>query len=320
MTKRLFSSVGVLLVFAIGVFSQTPDWKEYEYGEDGFAITSPSMPTMENEPVKTEAGDLEMHFYSIKVDLVRSLNVGVADFKRFGDLPVRELLQAAKNGSAAEVKGQVTFEKEISLYGTPGIEYELRTELNHLLARCYYVGGRTIVLMSSAPSELPLFPGTERFFNSLRFIPAWKEYQYDNDGFALSAPAKPSLETTVVETAVGRAEMHQYKIDWGDDTGIMVSVTDYGNKTKISSQVFQSVKDAVVAKVNGKVVSEKSISLDEKPGIEFELTASDGYHARFRYYVIGNRLVSVVSYSGQGRPLPADTTRILDSLRLLKSL
>ena len=319
MTKRLFNTVGVLLVFAIGAFSQTPDWKEYEYGEDGFAITSPSMPTVENEPVKTDAGELEMHFYSIKVDLVRSLNVGVADLKRFGDLPVRQLLQAAKNGSAAEVKGQVTFEKEISLYGTTGIEYEIRTELNHLLARCYYVGGRTVVLMSSAPSELPLFPGTERFFNSLRFIPAWKEYQYDNDGFALSAPAKPSLETTLTETATGQIEVHLYKIDLGGDTGIMVGITDYGNKAKLSTQVFQSLKDAALAKVNGKIASEKSISLDGNPGIEFELTASDGAHTRSRYYVIGNRVIALASYAGQGSPLPADTTRILDSLRLLKS-
>ena len=320
MRKHLFNSLGVLVVSTIGMFGQTPDWKEYEYGNDGFAITSPFMPTVESQMVKTEAGELEMHYYSINAGLLRSLSVGVVDFKRFGDLPVRQLLQAAKNGSAAEAKGQVTSEKEISLEGTVGIEYEISAEYHHALARCYAVGGRMISLVSVAPSEFPFFPGTERFFNSLRFIPPWKEYQYDGDGFAFSAPAKPSLQTNFVDTSVGRVEMHLYKIDLGDDTGIMVTVTDYGNRTKISTEVLQRVKETTLAQVNGKVLSEKSISLDKNPGIDFELMGSDGYHARSRYYIIGTRLVGLVSYAGQEKPLPADTTRILDSLRLLNSL
>ena len=61
-----------------------------------------------------------------------------------------------------------------------------------------------------------------------------------------------------------------------------------------------------------------SYTSDSNPGIEFEMTGSDGYHARSRYYVVGSKLLAIVSYSGEGRPLPADTTRMLDSLRLLK--
>jgi hypothetical protein len=167
---------------------------------------------------------------------------------------------------------------------------------------------------------MPFFPATERFFHSLRFIPAWKEYGYANDGFALSAPSQPVLEKKPVDTAVGQVQEHLYKIRLGDDTGIMLNVIDYGNRSKLSPEVLQKLKDSAITTVKGKILSEKNISLDNNPGIEFELMGSEGYHSRSRYYIIGNKLIALASYAGEGKPLPPDTTRMLDSLRLLKPM
>jgi hypothetical protein len=320
MSRHPVKIAAVLAFCSIGAFGQTPDWKEYDYAKDGFSIASPFKPRLEEQLVDTKGGKLPMHNYDVGISPPWSIMVSVVDLTRFGDMPSKELLQAAKKGSADEVKGSVTSEKEISLDGTVGIEYEIDAADAHSWVRSYYVGGRTISIMSGASHGIPFYPATERFFNSLRFIPTWKEYEYANDGFALSAPSEPLLEKKPVDTAVGHVEAHLYKIRLSGDTGIMVNVSDYGNRTKLSPEVLQKMKDAAATLVKGKIVSEKTISLDNNPGIEFELMGSEGYHSRSRYYIIGNKLIALASFAGEGKPLPPDTTRMLDSLRLLKPM
>ncbi|HUK88451.1 MAG TPA: hypothetical protein VLT85_12365 [Terriglobales bacterium] len=317
MSKRLLTSV-VLFVSVFAASGQEPKWKEYEYPEDGFAASFPFLPTVEKMPMETEGGKVEMHDYEVGSDTSWNLGVAVYDVSKFGDLPARELLQAGRNGAVAEVKGQLISERDISLNGTPGIEYEFRNNASHALARSYYVNGRVITMISVAPSAQPLFLGTDRFFSSLRFIPAWSEYAYPEDGCAISAPVKPSRETRLVNTARGQVESHDYNVDLGGDTGVTLSVTDYGKGAKISLEALQTIKGAVLESVKAKLVSEKPIVLDSNPGIEFEM-ANEGYRARMRYYIVGSRLVTLVSYAGQGKPLPHDSTRILDSMRLLSS-
>jgi hypothetical protein len=316
MKKAIASAALVFCVLA--AWGQKPDWKNYEYAQDGFAITSPFPPKLEKQLVDTDAGKMELHDYTVNVSPSWAITVSVNDISKFGDLPPRDLLQAAKNGSAAESKSQIVSEKEISLEGAAGLEYELANADSHSRVRCYYAGGRTITVLSGGPAGSPFSPFTDRFFNSLRFLPAWKEYAYASDGFALLAPSPPSLKEKSVDTPAGKAVMHMYTIGLGGDSGVMLSVTDYGSQAKIPPESLSKVKEATLQSVNGKLLNEKNISLDSNPGIEFEMTGSDGYHARSRYYVVGNKLLAIVSYSGEGRPLPPDTTRMLDSLRLLK--
>jgi len=158
MCKHMFKTAAVLAFCAISAFGQTPDWKEYEYAKDGFAITSPFKPRFEEQLVDTEGGKLEMHNYDVGISPPWSIIVSVTDLTRFGDMPSRALLQAAKKGSADEVKGSVTSEKEISLDGTVGIEYEIDAAHAHSWVRCYYVGGRTIAIISGASPRNSLFP------------------------------------------------------------------------------------------------------------------------------------------------------------------
>ena len=315
--KRLISSVAVVAMCLYVAFGQESTWREYEYAEDGFAVSLPFKPRLEVIPVDTEAGRMDVRSYDVDSD-TWNLSIAVNEISRFGDVPVKGLLEAGMNGSVKEVKGELVSQRDISLDGTPGIEYEIRTTTHHSLARSYYVNGRLITVLSVSATGQPLFAGTERFFGSLRFIPPWSEYTYSEDGFAISSPSKPSLESKPVDTPTGQFQAHNYSIDLGGDTGVMVSVTDYGKNAKLSPDVLQAVKNSILESVKAKLVSEKPTVLDSNPGIEFEM-ANEGYRARMRYYIVGSKLVGLVSYAGQGKPLPHDTTRILDSLRLLSA-
>ena len=312
LARNIFAVLAFLAVAALG---QKPDWKDYAYPEDGFTISSPFKPTFEKKPIDTDLGKMEMHTYLVDIGTLGDLGLSVNDIRKFGDLPARELLQAAKNGSVTQVKGMLISEKEISLEGAPGIEYEMETAGDHSLMRCYYVNGRTITLVSEAKKGIPLFSGTERLFSSLRFIPAWKEYKYSDDGFAISGPSKPALQNKTIDTP--EVQSHVYIIAIGDDMAA-VGITSYGKGTKISPpEALQRAKNGLLQSVNGNLVSEKEVSLENNLGIEFELE-SEIYHARARYYLVNNKLITLMSFSGHGSPLPPGTTRIFDSLRLLK--
>lgn len=311
--------VALLLAGFAGVaWGQKPEWKEHSYPDDGFSVTVPSQPEVEKDQVDTEGGKLDLHTYSVGVgSFFWGLAVTVTDLGRFGDQPPKDILQAGMNGSAAETKGKITAQKEISLHGAPGIEYELSTEKNRSRIRSYYVNGRTITVMSVTALDLPFYADTDRFFSSLRFIPEWKEYEFPSDGFAISAPSRPSFKSQAQNTAAGQVEQHLYSIDLSNDAGVIINVVDYGKDAKLSPSGLQDAKRAGAEVMKAKVSSEKAISLDSNPGLEFELS-SESYRSRCRYYIVGNKFVAITSYAGQGMPLPAGSTRILDSLRLLK--
>jgi len=42
----------------------------------------------------------------------------------------------------------------------------------------------------------------------------WKEYVYAEDGFAVSAPAQPTFESTPAETGLGSVDAHNYAVTW----------------------------------------------------------------------------------------------------------
>ena len=63
--------------------------------------------------------------------------------------------------------------------------------------------------------------------------------------------------------------------------------------------------------------SEKEISLDGNPGIEYEIEGSSE-HYRTRYYLVNGKFFALQSFAPPGEPFVADTDRIFDSLRLLK--
>jgi hypothetical protein len=149
----------------------------------------------------------------------------------------------------------------------------------------------------------------------------WKDYEYAEDGFRVSAPVKPSFRTKAVETSGpgGQAEMREYTVHLTNDCGVQVTLSSFAKAGKISPAALPAMRDYVVKNINGKLLSEKTISLDNNPGIEFEVMGSDGYHGRLRYYIAGNKVISLTSFITQGRPLPEGTVRILDSFRLVKT-
>ena len=95
-----------------------------------------------------------------------------------------------------------------------------------------------------------------------------------------------------------------------DPAGVMymVGVTPARPELARSKSVKEQLDDGLagaLAKVNGKLESQKDIKLGKHPGREVEI-ALNGGHATFRAYLVGDRsmLVGVVHKDGAALPMP----------------
>lgn len=146
---------------------------------------------------------------------------------------------------------------------------------------------------------------------------AWKEYSYAGDGFAVTAPAEPALTRQDQATAVGKVEVHDYSIDLGNDTGVMITVAEIPGADKTPPKnLLQGAKNGALKAVKATLSSEKEITFAGGPGLEIE-AATDAYRMRFRIFVVKSRLLTLMAIAPLSASIPADSTRIFDSLKLL---
>ena len=145
----------------------------------------------------------------------------------------------------------------------------------------------------------------------------WKEYVYAEDGFAISAPMQPTLQTESKDTPIGSVDAHNYTVDLGNETAVGVNATDFKMGQGIDAKlVLAATKAGLAESLQAKIVSEKEISLGSEPGLELELV-TDSTHLRFRYFFIDGKLFALMSTAPLAKPFAPETTRMFDSFRLV---
>jgi hypothetical protein len=166
---------GTTCFFAIGLFvatlapSQTADWKEHAYPEDGFAIAAPSEPTFQKQTMKAVPGDVEAHIYTVPLKnaqlmlMCASLN---ANDKR---TPEEVLNDVKKVVNVVDTK--LVLEKKISLGDHPGIEIELEDAQYHQHSRSYLVDRRVYTLVAATYKDLQFPSEMQRWYDSFRLLP-----------------------------------------------------------------------------------------------------------------------------------------------------
>ena len=147
---------------------------------------------------------------------------------------------------------------------------------------------------------------------------AWKEYVYKETQMAFSMPADPVASTQSVDTADGKIMIHQYLLEKGS-YALMVMVNLYPDKIlqTPSDKLLAAGRDGAVSTIKGKVTSEKKITIDGNPGIEFQYESSKWF-GTYRIYLVGACLYQVASMNSVGTPRFPDTDRFQNSFRLVK--
>jgi hypothetical protein len=141
---------------------------------------------------------------------------------------------------------------------------------------------------------------------------AWKEYVYENDGFAITLPlppypphADPALpDMTVYTVALSSGRL-----------SLRVSHRNRGCST-----ILTQLKDGALAGKSGiNPSSVKEVSINGNPGLEYEYKLNPDQFSSDRYYCVDEMFYAFSSSWPSNSPRPAAVTRILNSFRLLKS-
>ncbi len=135
---------------------------------------------------------------------------------------------------------------------------------------------------------------------------------------AFSMPGDPTPSTQSVDSALGTIVIHAFILEKGD-SALMVMVNVYPDAVLKADpeKLLEAGRDGAVGNIQGKVVSEKKITIDNNPGIEFQFE-SPKYHGTYRIYLVGTRLYQLGSLSSLGTPLMDGTDPFMTSFHLLK--
>lgn len=161
------------------------------------------------------------------------------------------------------------------------------------------------------------------FISSLFAAPAfqqnskddWKEYAYESDGFAVSAPAEPAFTKQSKDTGAGTVEVHNYAIELGSNSGVMISSAQFANVQGDPKELLQNAKTGAVEAMQAKITSEKAITLQDFPGIEF-VAENVNFHVRSRMYMVKGRLLTLLAIAPANDKLPPTADRVLDSFKI----
>ena len=160
------------LLAAAPLYTQTaPEvWKQYPYPSDGFAISAPSVPTYSNQVKATDAGNVEIHTYTIPLGSNGVVMISSSQVNGLEKNSPRTRLQMAKEGALKAGDATLTTEKEITVGRYPGLQYEATAQNLHVRARMYIVKNRLFQLLEISPLTTPFPIEAERISTSFKIL------------------------------------------------------------------------------------------------------------------------------------------------------
>lgn len=164
------ATLGIAVIFAVvATGAQSSSWKTYDYPADGFSVSLPSAPTVQEQSVPTAAGNFKLRMY-LSDDAPAGMMIGVSDFGSIvaGKNP-DDLLQGGKEGALKNTQTHLVREKKISLGGHPGLEFEAENDTLHAVARIYLVDTTLYEVLLAYPAGKP-YEQTTKFLESFQLV------------------------------------------------------------------------------------------------------------------------------------------------------
>lgn len=148
----------------------------------------------------------------------------------------------------------------------------------------------------------------------------WQQFGASEGGFTVSMPGQPVKRQEALTTAVGPLQSWSYSVAPAQGVAYGVDYADYPSavvQRYPPDAVLNSARDALVAKVNGRLRDERAISLGGYPGRELQLDVATGGFVRARLYLVGQRQYQVVAVIPNDKAGSQDASRFLNSFKLL---
>lgn len=162
------------------------------------------------------------------------------------------------------------------------------------------------------------------------FAPDWVKFTSEKGAFSVQLPGQPEESEQAVKTDIGELSLRifSYETDKNDvDNNIvyMIMSTDYPESSGISSDakeriptMFRNAVDGGVKNVNGKLLSEKDITLKGFPGRQYKLAFQEGEGIiSGRFYLVKNRMYMVQAIVMKAKENDPSVLKFLNSFSVL---
>jgi hypothetical protein len=213
----------------------------------------------------------------------------------------------------ADLTGSVNEEGELKITAEfPNQSYTLKgtvtkTKTGHLKGTLVQYSGKENVVGSVAIDLLP--------------ASAFTTFTSKEGGFSVLMPGKPTEKVTTAKDPAGRdVETTLFIVDL-KTVAYLASYTERPDLATVTADgknaALENGRDAVVKGLNGKLLTDKRITLGNNPGREFQIEVPNLGVYRSRTYLVGGRFYQVVVMGPQDVATSKAADQFLDSFKLL---
>jgi len=170
LARRLAVCAAMLsIAAALNAQAEKEQWKTYKYPADGFRVSFPSEPKLDQNKKAAKSGAILMNSYCAQLSETY-LCVAVIDQgpEATGFTP-EGMFERTRLAVISAPRTHKLNEADIDLDGHKGIEIETENDTSHIFTRIYLVDRTLYQTMVTVPLA-GRYPGTERFLNSFKPI------------------------------------------------------------------------------------------------------------------------------------------------------
>jgi hypothetical protein len=148
----------------------------------------------------------------------------------------------------------------------------------------------------------------------------WLRLEYPEERFRVRMPAAPHIERVSSETQYGLQQCVLYVSEGAAGDRFLVSFIDFPAEAFRDGpqRVLQKTRGGLVEAVGGKVIRERSLTLEGHPGLEIEIELPGGQILLWRAFVVNGRVYQLLAVTRDGKGVPSPAARMfLDSFSLM---
>jgi len=143
-----------------------------------------------------------------------------------------------------------------------------------------------------------------------RQILSWKEYIFEDDGFAITLPEAPNPHADAT-----LPEMTVYSVSVPPNTRLSLRVS---HQNRDCGATLAQLKDGALKGKSGiDPSSVMDVSISGYPGVEYQYKLGPGFSSSDRFYCVNGRFYTFSTAWPLNESRPATAMRILNSFRLV---
>jgi hypothetical protein len=170
----------------------------------------------------------------------------------------------------------------------------------------------------AAPGAPTVNPSQSPIADPASPLYGWGKFSSADGKFSAMFPARPKED---VKSQPGKAEvLHTFASESDPDNAYMLGYYDR-RQTEDPKVVLAEIEEGMVKKFNGKIVSYKTIEVDNYPATEYEFTLGNqpGRSGKVRLILTGQRVYELVVIFLTAQPHPDVCDAFFNSFSLLQN-